>query len=165
MGKLIIGIIRITSDQRNEESAFEKIKAVSGRKETECQCEKCKSQCKTPCLGTPDDILKLIKAGYGNKLSITDWGFGMIVGEILYPIRMIQAIKTTKGCIFFKDGLCELHDKGLKPTEGRLSHHEVAEDNINFKKSVTWNVAKEWEDTRNIPKILRIVSLMQDILR
>lgn len=169
MAKIVIGVIRI--ERRNEEeknntsrenSGIEKIIEKSGRKPTECQCEKCQSQCKTPCLGTPDDILRLIKAGYADKVAITDWAFGMAIGEIPFPIRMVQPVKTSKGCVFFKDGLCELHTLGLKPTEGKLSHHTLQEENMNFRKSLTWNVAKEWIDTKNIPVIIEIILRLEN---
>jgi hypothetical protein len=164
MAKIVIEIIRVerrNEDKRNntsqESSSVERIVEKSGRKLTECQCEQCKSQCRTPCLGTPEDILRLIKAGYMDKVAITDWAFGMAIGEIPFPIRMVQPIKMGKGCVFFKDGLCELHTLGLKPTEGKLSHHTLQEENLNFRKSLTWNVAKEWIDTRNIPIIVEII--------
>ena len=44
---------------------------------------------------------------------------GMIMGVIDIPIPMIQAIAYKEYCIFYHNGLCELHEKGLKPTEGR----------------------------------------------
>ena len=69
---------------------------------------------------------------------------------------MIQAEATDAGCIFFKDGLCELHDLGLKPLEGRLSHHSIKIDNFNPKKSLAWLIAKEWIDERNADTIQRI---------
>ena len=46
-------------------------------------------------------------------------------------VRGVQITHATEGlngaCPFFKDGLCMLHDKGLKPTEGRLASHGTAE--------------------------------------
>lgn len=62
---------------------------------------------------------------------------------------MVQAIQTVSGCIFLRDGLCGLHDAGLKPTEGRLSHHSIRQENYKFNKSLSWNVAKEWLDESN----------------
>lgn len=126
---------------------FSHIMQKSGRKPTACQCDKCKSQCHTPCLGTPEDISKLIEAGYSSRLAPTSWMVGMLMGVCSHPIEMVQAKVEDNGwCTFFNPstGLCELHDKGLKPTEGRLSHHSLKIDNFNPKKSLSWLVAKEW---------------------
>lgn len=127
------------------ETAFKYIQRKSGRKVTECRCAKCQSQCHTPCLGTPEDILKLINAGYANRLAPTTWFAGVIMGVHPRPIEMVQPIEEGNGyCTFFHDGLCELHDLGLKPTEGKLAHHSIRVDNFNVKKSLAWLVAKEW---------------------
>ena len=139
------------------ETTFQKIIRRTGRKPIECKCNECKKQCKTVCLGTPEDIERLIDAGFGNKLEFTIWGVGKMLGKINYTIPMIQPIQTDSGCVFFQNGLCELHEKGLKPTEGRLSHHSVTLDNFSFRKSIAWNVAKEWVDEQNVEVIERIM--------
>lgn len=131
------------------ETAFERIIRRTGRKPVQCKCRKCKEQCKTPCLGTPDDILRLIRAGYKDKLASTAWCVGMALGRTNFPVPMVQAIQTASGCVFYKNGLCELHDAGLKPTEGKLSHHSIRQENYKFNKSLSWNVAKEWLDEKN----------------
>lgn len=123
---------------------------MTGRKPIECKCQTCKQQCKTPCLGTPEDILRLINAGYKERLAITHWWVGIARGKLDFPVIMIQARQEENGyCTFYHDGLCELHDLGLKPTEGRLSHHSITKENFKFGKSLSWNVAKEWMDMRN----------------
>lgn len=133
------------------ETTFQKISRKSGRKPTECKCQECKSQCRiAPCLGTPEDITKLIAAGYEDRLSPTEWRAGMLMGVIDRPVNMIQATQEKGGCTFFKDGLCELHDKGLKPTEGRLSNHATRIDNFDPKKSLSWLIAKEWLELKEI---------------
>lgn len=128
------------------ESTFGYIMRKTGRKPSECNCEKCKSQCHTPCLGTPEDILKLAENGYADRLALTMWGAGILMGVTNEVIPMIQAIKEENGwCTFYHDGKCELHEKGLKPTEGRLSHHSIRIDkNWDPRKSISWIVAKEW---------------------
>ena len=132
------------------ETSLQRIMRKTGRKPIECKCQKCKQQCKTPCLGTPEDILRLIKAGYKERLAITHWWVGIARGKLDFPVIMIQARQEENGyCTFFRDGLCELHDLGLKPTEGRLSHHSITKENFKFGKSLSWNVAKEWMDVRN----------------
>ena len=132
------------------ETSLQRIMRKTGRKPIECKCQKCKQQCKTPCLGTPEDILRLIKAGYKERLAITHWWVGIARGKLDFPVIMIQARQEENGyCTFFHDGLCELHDLGLKHTEGRLSHHSITKENFKFGKSLSWNVAKEWMDMRN----------------
>ena len=132
------------------ETSLQRIMRKTGLRPIECKCQKCKQQCKTPCLGTPEDILRLIKAGYKERLAITHWWVGIARGKLDFPVIMIQARQEENGyCTFFHDGLCELHDLGLKPTEGRLSHHSITKENFKFGKSLSWNVAKEWMDMRN----------------
>ena len=82
----------------------------------------------------------------------------MIMGVIDIPIPMIQAIAYKEYCIFYHNGLCELHEKGLKPTEGRLSHHTVRKDNFNPAMSIAWNVAKEWLMPENEDVLSRVVN-------
>lgn len=129
----------------NGETTFAYIVRKSGRKPSFCACDKCKQQCHTPCLGTPEDIERLIEAGYSDRLALTEWWAGVMMGVCKEPVKMIQPILEENGwCTFYHDGLCELHDKGLKPTEGRLSHHSLKIDNFNPKKSLSWLIAKEW---------------------
>ena len=139
------------------ETTFQRIIRRTGRKPVSCKCRECQQQCRTcPCLGTPDDIERLIDAGYSDKLALTYWCVGQMFGAIPHPIRMVQAIQTDGGCIFFRDGLCELHECGFKPTEGRLSHHTTRLETFRFRNSLAWNVAKEWIDVRNDDTIQRI---------
>lgn len=108
--------------------------------------------CKTPCLGTPADIEKLIEEGFADRLATTIWAVGILYGTHKEPVRMIQPIQEDNGyCTFYKDGLCSLHDLGLKPTEGALAH-------CSQKGSITriedlhetplYKVVKEWENLK-----------------
>jgi len=45
----------------------------------------------------------------------------------------------------------------LKPTEGKLSHHSIKVDNWTPRKSISWNVAKEWENEDNAPVVEEIL--------
>ncbi len=128
---------------------FSYIMQKSGRKPTACSCDKCKSQCRIPCLGTPEDIGRLIDAGYKDRLAPTSWLAGMLMGVTDRAIDMVQAKVENGWCTFYHDGLCELHDNGLKPTEERLSHHSIRVDNFKPKKSLSWLVAKEWLPLQN----------------
>lgn len=145
------------------ETSLSRIMRKTGRKISQCKCSLCKKQCRTPCLGTPEDIERIIDAGYKSHLAVTYWGAGIVLGVIDRPILMVQIKdKDNSGCSFFKNGLCELHDKGLKPTEGKLSHHTLSLDNFNPKKSIAWHVAKEWLDEDNADIIYRITQKLLD---
>lgn len=143
----------------NKDIALHKIILRTGRVQTHCKCAVCQSQCRNPCLGTPDDIIRIIEAGYADKLSLTAWMVGIRAGKLDFPIPMVQAKVTESGCVFFKNGLCELHELGLKPTEGKLSNHTTRLDNYIFELSLSWNVAREWVKGENIEKIIRILFL------
>ena len=41
--------------------------------ESSCACEKCSRMCHAPCLGTPEDMQKLMDAGFGKRLMFDDW--------------------------------------------------------------------------------------------
>lgn len=142
------------------EKSFQKIMRKTGRKPVSCKCKACKEQCKVPCLGTPEDIWALIEAGFNDKLFLTEWCVGLILGKLNYSIRMVQALQTDSGCVFrMTDGLCSLHDLGLKPTEGRLSHHSITKENFKFSRGLAYNVAQEWMDERNRPLVGKILEL------
>ena len=129
------------------ETTFEKIQRKTGRKPIECKCNICKSQCQTvPCLGTPEDIKAIIEAGYADRLRLTEWQAGVHMNVTNRSVHIIAPAwdKNKGSCTFFTNGLCELHATGLKPTEGKLSSHQLKADNFDIKKAVSWNVVKEW---------------------
>lgn len=144
-----------------KETQIQRIIRKTGRKPVQCKCRLCKQQCHTPCLGTPQDILKIIEAGYKDRLAATEWYAGMLMGVIDIPIPMIQSKQDGDWCTFYKDGLCELHDSGLKPTEGKLSHHSISLDNFKASRSISWNVAKEWLNEENIDCIEKICEALK----
>lgn len=125
------------------ETELEKIMRKTSAKVVSCKCQLCKKQCDHPCLGTPSDIKKIIEAGFQDRLMPIIWtgakNLGITDKEV--PMVVPKQCQITGKCTFFKDGLCELHDLGLKPTEGRLSHHGRK---WNPKKSIGWAVAKTW---------------------
>lgn len=163
----MVGSLYLTSGNLNilkidsmSETTLQKIIRRTGRKPVECKCRACKEQCRTPCLGTPDDIMKLIEAGYIDKLLPTGWVVGMMLGKIDHVIPMVQLKKAENGfCVLYKGGLCLLHELGLKPTEGKLSHHTIKAENTSFRKLLSYNVAKEWEDPANFALIDKITLL------
>jgi hypothetical protein len=93
-----------------------------------CSCDECKAMCeRRPCWPTPDDAQRLIDAGYANRLML-DWWFDKAQDKTVYVLTPAivgreagQAPAIPSGrCTFLNEqGLCRLHDLGLKPTEGR----------------------------------------------
>lgn len=120
------------------ETTFEKIIRKSGMKPISCKCNLCKIQCKSPCAGTPEDMLKIIGAGYEKRVGAID------VDGVQIIIPLYDEDKGS--CTFFTDGLCELHNSGLKPTVGKLSHHSTNATNFDPKKSIVNFVLKEWRN-------------------
>lgn len=139
------------------DSPLERIIRKTGRKPISCKCQECKKQCSTPCLATPQDIEKIMDAGFADKILPAGWAVGIILGVTPHVIPMLQLEQTPTGCVFFKDGLCGLHDLGLKPTEGKLSHHTQKVETFTPHKNLTWNVAKEWINPDNTDVIERII--------
>ena len=93
-------------------------------KETVCSCQKCKDMCKTPCIGTPEEMLAISKAGFSKRLAVTSWATGLILGTHDRVVTIIAPLFDQKKgfCTFYQDGMCELHSLGLKPTEGRYAN-------------------------------------------
>jgi hypothetical protein len=120
------------------ESTFEKIVRKTGMKPVSCKCNLCKKQCHAPCMGTPEDMMKIIGAGFQDRVEAI-----RIDGiEIIRP----AFDKEKNSCTFFNDGLCEIHDTGLKPTVGKLSHHSTTAETFNPKKSIVRFVLAEWNN-------------------
>jgi len=128
------------------ETTFQKISRKTGKKQTNCKCQLCKRQCVHPCLGTPDDMIRILEAGYQDRVMFIRWTGALDMGVHNSDIPMITSLldPVKKSCTFFTDGLCELHAQGLKPTEGKLSHHSTELSTFDVKRSIGWAVAKEW---------------------
>ncbi len=126
--------------------------------ESECSCEICKSMCRRPCWGTPQEIRKLINSGYGDRLYIDYWARNERDIEILcgalkgHEGQRAPFIPSSKqGCTFWKEGLCQLHDAKLKPAEGRHAHHSTC---MNEDSSIHEAIADMW-DTKEGRKIVK----------
>ena len=97
---------------------------IENYKESECSCDTCKNMCKTPCIGTPEEMLAISKAGFTKRLAVTSWATGLILGTHDRVVTIIAPLFDQKKgfCTFYQDGMCELHSLGLKPTEGRYAN-------------------------------------------
>jgi len=122
----------------------------------ECSCDDCKAMCRRPCWGTPDNINKLIEAGYGDRLMMDYYYHSdgtnektLVVSPALKEFEGQKAPfipRSEQGCTFWKDGLCELHNLGLKPIEGKLASCKqefTPEDS----ESVHTQVYQTWKNT------------------
>ena len=128
----------------------------------ECECDECKQYCKQrSCWGTPADIMRLIDAGYANRLMLDWWaGDGSNYNDILL---IVPAIKGAEGdlcpydprgtCTFFTDDeLCEIHK--IKPLEGKTSYHNSSNKlyNTHERIAMSWDseegqkVVDRWRD-------------------
>jgi hypothetical protein len=152
-------IDKVLNDSK-EYSVWEtaKILAVTGEQENACSCKGCVSMCqRTPCLGTPTDILKLIQAGHKEKIMPTLWAASIFFGQS--PIPMLQIERNpVSGCVFLNEqNLCSLHDTGLKPTEGKFASHSP-----NMKaENLTLTIAKTWVDPKNFDLIDTIIETLE----
>jgi hypothetical protein len=86
----------------------------------ECDCEDCQSMCARPCWPTPAEADAIILAGYGSTLTLTAWYGCSDHGDI--DVARPRTIE--EWCVFLDEGRCALHDRGLKPIEGRVATHK-----------------------------------------
>lgn len=113
-----------------------------------CACDKCASMCAhSTCLPTPDEARALIRAGHAGKLAVyrfngPDDAHAYIAPAIVGRESEVLPRTNLGPCVFFAGGLCELHDAGLKPLEGRLAHH------TRDWKAVRIEVMKTWRGKR-----------------
>jgi hypothetical protein len=98
--------------------------------EVQCNCSTCVSMCEQrPCWGTPKEIEAIVDAGFGDKLMQDYWEpDGTHPAHVYMAQPAIVGYEGTRApwsphgtCAFLKNNLCTLHDKGLKPIEGRLA--------------------------------------------
>ena len=125
-------------------------------KEPHCDCDKCKGMCKRPCWPTPKEAKKLIDSGYAKRLMLDYWAAEPNIYIVCPALKGYEGKETPywpsgeKGCTFQDSkGLCEIHDKKLKPIEGRVAHHsEIGNGSgLDLHKAVAklWN-SKEGRD-------------------
>jgi len=140
------------------ETKFEEIARKTGYTHQSCSCSQCANMCQTPCLGTPEDMLKIVEAGYVDRIALSAWWVGALAGVYPGGIDLFAPLQGENGwCTFYKDGLCELHELGLKPTEGKLAHHSYEGGIVDDEKWLTWLVAQEWLKDENYETIEKLI--------
>jgi hypothetical protein len=125
-------------------------------KESVCACTKCKSAClHSPCFPTPEEVNNLVALGYKKFLSpvvYSDAAFKALKDNmeevkfwlVVIPKSLNKGLLADKSCIMFNTttGNCSLHKEGLKPFEGRHSHHtHTLKDTVDLREFVCnkWN--------------------------
>ena len=112
-----------------------------------CSCKKCQGMCEArACWATPAEAQAIIDAGLGHRL-MRDWWCGSPIVKkdddyndtsLLVPAQVGHEGQDASSSIFPKgrctflsdDGLCFLHDLGLKPSEGRKAIHSPEYDKL-----------------------------------
>lgn len=143
--------------------AYKKLATIST---SSCKCRSCQSMCCRPCWGTPVDMRKIIDAGFGKALCEDTWFGDANEDNILLHVTFTILCPNLKdnprnvmpllpyseeGCVFWNKGLCDLHDKGLKPLEGKIAHHNRNKDYPSAI-ALTWNshegkeLIKKWRE-------------------
>lgn len=143
---------------------------IDRRKETACSCVTCKLMCwQSPCFPTPKEVTALVDAGFKEKLSpgaYIDIDRVRRLKDINAGIRHVVSprFKEGTGCVFQnEDGLCELHDLGLKPLEGRLAHHSLSDDGLRSAVCDTW-ISREGIDVMKEFNTDSAVALQREFL-
>lgn len=124
--------------------------------ESACSCHACQRMCsKRACWPTPEEVEALIAAGHTKRLWIDYWQAGGRIFKIIGPAaagwegkkapsRQVDGatvVDPTGSCTFYKDGLCALHDPGLKPFEGRMATHKP-QPHLHHDTAMLWNTDK-----------------------
>lgn len=136
---------------------------LSKYKENECKCNICVNMCKTrPCWGTPEEIKKIIEAGFANKLMLDYWVSEpdiYIVSPAIKGYEKGNAPYTPRGvCIFLKNDLCKLHDLKLKPFEARVAGCKMEDDfNVHMDVAMEWDTDKGREVVKIWKKKVKLV--------
>lgn len=126
----------------------------------ECSCDSCKAMCKDPCFPTPDDVQKLIAAGYKDRLMPSVYLSHLHGLPFGWPV-VAPVLGRGGWCTFYKHGLCELHSSGLKPTEGKIAIHDMSDNGLRRNISFTWvsktgiEMMKQYPDTENLTTVLQ----------
>jgi hypothetical protein len=118
---------------------------LSDMQESSCDCPACRDMCRrTPCWPTPQEADHLLDLGYLDRLDLDYFqGFDTKAQRFVPAVwavvpKLLGTEMFPKGCIFQKEGLCELHGKH-KPLEGRLAHHAGTSKNLRSQMASLWD--------------------------
>jgi hypothetical protein len=101
--------------------------------ESACSCEECIDMCMTySCLPTPLEAQTMIDAGFGERMMLDTRPaashpdikiFTLLPAMAGYERKLSPMEIGISPCVFLESGLCQLHDIGMKPLEGRVAIH------------------------------------------
>lgn len=124
-----------------------------------CQCEHCRLYCQRPCWPTPVEANRLLDEGYADRLMLDWWARdGFTVPVLCGALKGSEAKIAPRypaseaGCTFWVNGLCQLHDKGLKPLLGRYSDHTRTHEQV---EEVSAAIAAAWNTDEGIAVVER----------
>ena len=118
---------------------------ISEIQESSCDCNVCRAMChRTFCWPTPQEANHLLDAGHLPQLDLDyhqnydhkTQRFLPVVWAVRPKLRGTEIFP--QGCIFQKEGLCELHGKH-KPLEGRLAHHSGTPTSLRSQMAKLWD--------------------------
>lgn len=133
--------------------------------ECECNCAICVKMCHAPCCGLVIEIEELIKRGFGDRLMLDDYETDEIDD---FPFIFIKpalkgyesrrgpySLASIEGCTFWKNNKCELHDKNLKPFQGRIASHKLPFSDI---QKIEKMLAIDWKtkEAKNLIKKFKL---------
>lgn len=158
-----------------------------------CSCATCQGYCSRPCWTTPEDAERLLDAGEAPRLMLDAWleskelpttylvcpanpgHEGAMApgleddspfGSLFFSIGLLTGDNPMlSGCVMHRgDGGCDLHARGLKPSEGRIAHHANgrANDNLHLACAVAWNSP---DGRRIVARFCDLVNLENPYLR
>lgn len=95
--------------------------------QNQCSCERCALMCHhSPCTPTPEEAIRLLESEFAKHMMLTvipDIKKGRLAA-VIAPKGIHREDSPARRCILLENGLCRLHDTGLKPLEGRLASHD-----------------------------------------
>lgn len=104
------------------------------------------------CFGVPNDISRLINAGYGHVLRLAR--VTMIIGSkkgalTSEEIPMVQLQHDKDGCVMYKNGKCLLAESGLTPMMGKIHLLTGGAGASVINKLLFHQIIGEWGDRDN----------------
>jgi hypothetical protein len=130
---------------------------ITGNTPVDCVCDKCINLCKkSPCTGTPAEILRLINNGFIHRIQPAFYA-----AYVLHPITMYTVcFDQAKGsCSFLLNDRCELHTVGLKSMEGRMTDCRIprrpkGKIPLPYAVALTWTVQENAKTIKLIQKAM-----------